>query len=404
MKRIYEIIVKEHFASYQQMAFLMGQRQVGKTFISLTAAGLTRDDNNYLNWDNKDHRNIILSGPTSLAEHLGLNKASTEKPFVILDEIHKHPDWKNYLKGFYDTYKDKANIIVTGSSKLNVFKSGGDSLMGRYFPYRIHPLSVAECLSATLNDDEEISAPQEIAPELLQKLLNIGGFPEPFLKDNERFTRIWKNLRQQQLFHEDILDLSQIQEVALLEFLAEILRQQAGQLTNYSKLAKKVGVVVDTIKRWITTLENFYYCFTIKPWSRNIVRSLLKEPKTYLWDWGEIDDVGARLENFVACHLQKAVHMWNDRGLGKYGLFFIRDKEKNEVDFLVTKDKAPWFLVEVKNSPNHSISKALHKFQQQTKAQHAFQVVADMKFVNKSCFDYQEPIIVPLTTFLSQLV
>jgi predicted AAA+ superfamily ATPase len=402
MKRLYELVIKEHFAECQQMLFLMGPRQVGKTFICLTAKNITRHLN-YLDWDNRDHRQIILSGPTKLATHLGLEKAYADIPIVIFDEIHKYGEWKNYLKGFYDTYKDKIHIIVTGSAKLNVYKSGGDSLMGRYFPYRAHPISVAEILRNQIYDIE-ISPPKAIKQETFVILYQMGGFPEPFLKNNVRFARRWKNLKLQQLFREDIRDLCQIQELSLLEFLAELLKSQAGQLINYSSLASKVGVTVDTIKRWLKTLEKFYYCFTIRPWKRNIIRSLLKEPKVYLWDWSEIEDQGARTENFVASHLLKAIHFWEDRGLGNYELFFVRDKDKSEVDFLVAKDKKPWFLVEVKQSINNGINKALYKFQKQTGVKHALQVAFDMPYINKDCFSFQTPTIVPLITFLSQLV
>ncbi len=161
---------------------------------------------------------------------------------------------------------------------------------------------------------------------------------------------------------------------------------------------------VDTIRRWLKTLKSFYYCFSIKPWSKNISRSLLKEPKIYLWDWSLIDDLGARRENFIASHLLKAVHFWTDRGLGDYDLYFLRDKEKREVDFLVTKNNHPWFLVEVKSSENKGISPSLFYYKEATLAEFALQVVFDKKYVDKNCFISSDPTVVPVTTFLSQLI
>ena len=131
---------------------------------------------------------------------------------------------------------------------------------------------------------------------------------------------------------------------------------------------------------------------------------MVKQPKVYLWDWSEIKDPGARLENFVASHLLKAVHFWTDYGLGEYELYFLRDKEQREVDFLVTKNKKPWFLVEVKSSEKAALSKALYYFQQQTGAAHAFQVVFDLPGIHKNCFSFTTPIRVPVQTLLSQLV
>jgi len=402
MKRLYDNVIIDHFQHHKQMLFLAGPRQVGKTTIGLSAQALTKQFV-YLNWDNQDHRQIILKGPKTVAEQIEPHKLHAATPIIMFDELHKYRRWKIFLKGFFDTYKDMLNIVVTGSSKLDIYRTGGDSLMGRYFPYRIHPVSVAECLTTDL-PHQEIQPPKQINPQLFQTLLEFGGFPEPFLKKNQRFSRRWKQLRQEQLFRGDIRDLSHIQEVDQLEMLAELLKHQAGQLVSYTNLSNKIRVSIDTIRRWITLLNAFYYCFTIKPWSKNISRSLLKEPKIYLWDWSDVEDIGLRAENFIAAHLLKAVHFWTDTGFGKYALYFLRDKEKREVDFIITKDNHPWFLVEVKSSENTPLSRHLEIFQQQTKAKHAFQVAMDMEHINIDCFSYHKPIIVPACTLLSQLV
>jgi uncharacterized protein len=402
MKRVYEKVISLHFQQYKQMLFLAGPRQVGKTTISLTAQSFTSQFI-YLNWDNQDHRKIILDGPAAVAKLTEFKKVWTIPPIIVFDELHKYRHWKTFLKGFFDTYKDHLKIIVTGSSKLDMYRTGGDSLMGRYFPYRIHPFSVAESLRSDFNQ-EEIHPPKEIRSTHFNALFEFGGFPEPFLKQNKRFSHRWKELRKEQLFRGDIRDLSRIQEIDQLEILSELLKNQAGQLVNYSNLASKIKVSIDTIRRWINTLTAFYHCFIIRPWSKNVSRSLIKAPKIYLWDWSDIQDLGQRAENFVVSHLLKAVHFWTNQGLGNYELYFLRDKEKREVDFLVTKNDAPWFLVEVKYSEKALISPNLEHFQKQTKAQHAFQVAIDMKYVPINCFSYREPVIVPASTFLSQLV
>jgi len=401
VNRIYETLITEHFNDYTQMVFLGGPRQVGKTTISLHAKKLTTRFY-YLNWDVATDRAIIIQGAHRVAEYANLEKLSHSKPIIVFDEIHKFSRWKSFIKGFFDLYKDKIFIIVTGSSKLDVFRKGGDSLMGRYFLYRIHPLSVAEYVHQKLN--HEIQLPKKIPEKSWQALIQFGGFPEPLLRAQSRFSTRWQNLRSQQLFREDIRDLSRIQELGQIEILATLLKNFAAQRIVYSNLANKIGASVDSIKRWIKILESFYYCFTLKPWTKNISRSLLKEPKIFLWDWSEIKDIGVRTENFIASHLLKAVQFWTDSGLGKYNLYFIRDKDQREVDFIVTKDEEPWFLVEVKHSSEAKLSPHLAYFQAQTKAEHAFQVALDMDFINKNCFEIHTPIIIPAKTFLSQLV
>lgn len=402
MDRIYIDIILHHIEKYQQMVFLAGPRQVGKTTIStIIQERISRS--HYLNWDVQEHRQLILSGALTLGTSLTLDFVSQQKSLIIFDEIHKYAKWKNFLKGFYDLYHSKVSIIITGSAKLDLHQRANDSLMGRYFPYRIHPLSIAECINTTAPTGE-IRQPDKIPDDVFERLWKFGGFPDPFIHSEETFNKRWETLRREQLFRGDIVELSHIQEIAQLEILAEILKQQTSQLLNRSNLAPKVNVSVNTISRWLNTLENFYFCFLVKPWSKNITRSLIKEPKLYLWDWSDIKDVGARAENFVASHLLKAIHFWTDRGLGEYQLNFVRDKEKNEVDFLVTKNNKPWFLVEVKYSSNQSISESLYRFQNQLNAEHAFQVVFDLPYVDVDCFKYRHPVVVPVTTFLSQLI
>ncbi|MBU2512199.1 ATP-binding protein [bacterium] len=381
------------------MIFLTGPRQVGKTTLCL---GLY-PDGKYLNWDNQDDRMHIVEGPSRVAEEANLHTLLEKKTTIVFDEIHKYSKWKEFLKGFFDTYGDRIKIIVTGSSRLDVYKRGGDSLMGRYFLHRLHPFSVREITAPELND-QEIRNPVPIDKNSFNDLFTYGGFPEPFLKADKRFYNRWTKLRQQQLFQEDVRDFSRIQEVHQLELLAQLLRHQTGQLVNYSTLANKVRISVDTVRRWITVLNSLYFSFSVQPWHHNIPRSLLKQPKIYLWDWSGIQDIGAKTENFIASHLKKAVDWWTDNGYGDYGLYFVRDKEKREVDFLVTRDNQPWFLVEVKSGKSSRISKQLLYFRKQINAQYAFQLSFTRDYVGKDCFSVKEPTIVPVQTFLSQLV
>ena len=399
MKRLYEKIVEEHLEEHRQMVFLMGPRQVGKTTTSLRYSSKF-----YLNWDNLDEQRLIIEGPKAVATYIGLENLTQKEPVVIFDEIHKYGKWKTFIKGFFDTYGGQIQIIVTGSARLDVFKAGGDSLMGRYFPYRIHPLSVGELLDPNLHDKAIKKSPKEISDARLDALLRFGGFPEPFIKKNARFYSRWKDLRKAQLFQEDLRDLTKVQELAQIELLADLLAGQIGQLTTYASLANKTNVSIETIKRWLEILRRLYYCYSIQPWSKNVKRSLLKEPKFYLWDWSLVKDPGAKLENFVASHLLKAVHYWTDRGFGKYELYFLRDKEKREVDFLVAKDDTPYFIVEVKNGHPKALSKHLFYFQEQTGAKHAFQLSLSAPFVRQDAFATKKPTIVPLKTFLSQLI
>lgn len=404
VQRVYQSLIEQHFKKNRQMLFLMGPRQVGKTTLGLNIAKQLKADFIYLNWDNLDHRELLLQGPRAIADLINVNLMRKHPPLVVFDEIHKYKEWKNLVKGFFDTYahSGEIRIIVTGSARLDVYNSSGDSMMGRYFRFRVHPFSVAELIGKS-NSVELWQMPSLLAKTKFENLYKYGGFPEPLIKADLNFYTTWKELRLQQLFYEEIRDISRIHEIKQMELLALHLRNQVGSLTSYTSYANKIRVTVETIRRWIDTLSQLYYCFIVKPWSKNVTRSLLKEPKFYLWDWSLIDDIGARAENFVAAHLLKACHYWVDRGLGQFELYFLRDKEKREVDFLVTKNNKAWFIVEVKNSIG-PLSPSLAYFKNETKAEHAFQVTLEAEHVNVNCFECTTPVIVPAKTFLSQLV
>ena len=398
VKRLYENIVHEHLGMYRQMVFLSGPRQVGKTTIAKTFA------TDYLNWEEKETRLLVLKGAKAVGASLSLDEGINSGKTIVFDEIHRYQKWKTFLKGFFDIYEKSARIFATGSAKMDVYRRGGDSMMGRYFPYRVHPLSVAELLDSSIPDEKRIvRRPQELADSEWNALLEFGGFPEPFTVRQKRFLRKWRDLRMEQLFSQDIHDLTKTVEIDQIEALATVLANRTGEQLVMASLAHEVTASEPTIKKWVSILKSLYYGFTVKPYYRNIESSIRKTPKWYLRDWSGISDHGKRAETIVACHLLKAVECWTDLGFGDFELFYIRDRKKREVDFLVAKDKAPWFIAEVKNS-DEALSANLPLFQKATGAKHAFQVVLNADYDGQDCFKKTTPSIVPAKTFLSQLV
>lgn len=115
-----------------KMVFIGGARQVGKTSLARYIAENYFSSYDYLNWDARDDRKNILQ-----------SRFKGDAGIVLFDEIHKYKDWKNYLKGQFDKHKGDFNILVTGSARLDVYRRGRDSLMGRYYYYRLHPFSIA---------------------------------------------------------------------------------------------------------------------------------------------------------------------------------------------------------------------------------------------------------------------
>ena len=388
-------MIDASLSEHRQMAFVSGPRQVGKTTTCRDLGAV------YLDWDNEDHRTLILGGPGAVAAYAGAERLSSTPIRVVFDELHKYKRWKSFLKGFFDTYENRFRIMVTGSSRLDVYRKGGDSLMGRYFLYRMHPLSVAELCQQTVSLDP-FPAPIQLPDADWRALWEFGGHPEPYLKRSPQFSRRWQELRRQQLLREDIRDATAIQDLDQLAVMARLLAVSSGDQLIYSALAKQVRVSENTIRSWVTTLCSFHYGFIVRPWFRNVAKALRKEPKWFLRDWSGIEDPGKRAETFCACHLLKAVEAWTDLGLGQFELRYIRDLQKREMDFVVIRDGEPWFLVEAKHGESQ-LSKQLAYFQQQTGAAHAFQVSVHADYVDADCFARHDPTIVPARTFFGQL-
>jgi uncharacterized protein len=153
-----------------------------------------------------------------------------------------------------------------------------------------------------------------------------------------------------------------------------LLPERVGSPLSINSLREDLQVAFETVQSWLTTLERLYFLFELRPFSGRLARTLRREGKIYLFDPTEIDDAGARFENIVALHLLKLVDAWNDLGHGDYALHYVRDKEKREVDFVITEHRKPVLLVEAKLSET-TVSPALRYFSERLKPNRAIQVV-----------------------------
>ena len=376
MERIYSKLIEDHFANNRQMVFLSGPRQVGKT----TLAHGALPDAAYFNYDRTQDALAISSGAERIAAIADLPNPVKASHGILFDELHKFPKWKKFLKGFFDAYADnrKLKVVVTGSARMDVCKRGGDGMMGRYFAYRVHPFTIGERGGTDIDLNEQFRAPQTVSLDDLRRLMKFSGYPEPLIRGSERFYNQWKRSRLEKLFDEDVRDLSRVQDVYQVQRLAELLAARVSGGVNYASLAEDLSVSPPAVKNWLVLLQSVFYCYEVRPWSKNVASSIRKQPKIYLWDWSEVRDAGARRENFIASHLLKAVHFWTDAGRGDFGLHYLRDKMQREVDFLVSKDGKPFMLVECKSSRNEPLSPALVYFKKTLEVPLAWQVCFDM--------------------------
>jgi predicted AAA+ superfamily ATPase len=355
----------EDLAEDKSMVFVAGPRQSGKT----TFARMISDafsNSLYWNWDIAEHRTRFIDNPIFFE---AVERKDSSIPLIIFDELHKYKDWKNYLKGVYDQFYKDYQFLVSGSGRLDIYQKGGDSLAGRYLLFHLWPFTIAELIDneRTIGDFliDPLMAPEtdpEETHELWARLSKFSGFPEPYLAGRTRTYRRWSNTYSQQLIREDIRDLTGIKSLGDLETLYYLLPSRVGSPLSVPSLAQDLRVSYNSVRSWIAVFERFFLVFSIGPWTKKISRAIQKERKVYLWDVPRIEDASALFENMVAIELWRAITGWNDMGYGSFSLHFIKNKEQQEVDFLVAERGNPLFLIEAKLTDTEP-SPVLKKFQ-----------------------------------------
>lgn len=352
MKRYLEKYIIEDLN--HKIILLTGPRQTGKTTLSKMLCGVFE----YFNYDNSEDRLDILEKSWDRSNAL-----------IIFDELHKLKNWKAWLKGVYDKESIPPALLVTGSAKLDTYRKVGDSLAGRFFQFRLHPLDLKE-INSTLK-------PNNLKVEL-DKLLNLGGFPEPFLKGTTRYYNRWKRSHLDIILKQDLIDLENIQQITSIETLIQLLRKRVGSPISYSSLARDLQCSDKTVKRWLRILEDLYVIFSISPFHRNIARSIIKAPKFYFYDTGQVlGDEGVKFENLVACALLKEIHFRADCFGEERCLYYLRNKAGQEVDFFITAEDQPVLMMETKLK-DRSVSASIFHFQQFFKGIKTLQLVKEL--------------------------
>jgi len=349
----------------EKMVFVGGPRQVGKTTLCRNFVAQHFINHAYFNWDNRTDRKAITA-----------SSWPGDAELLILDEIHKYRQWKGLIKGEYDKLKETYKFLVTGSARLDLYRRGGDSLQGRYHYYRLHPFTLAEVegIAYVSSLQKELPIGRGSHQSTLDTLDAFGGFPEPFMKQNTRLLRRWHNEKTERMFREDIQDIEAIRDIGSMKLLSDILPSKVGSLLSINAMREDLEVSFRAVSHWMDILETFYYHFRIYPFSAKKIRSLKKEPKLYLWDWSEVEDEAARFENLIASHLLKYVHFLVDYEGHKAELYYLRDVDKREVDFLVTIGGKPWFAVEVKLN-DATLSPNIQYFKERLSIPFVYQVV-----------------------------
>ncbi|MCE2724773.1 MAG: ATP-binding protein [bacterium] len=341
----------------KKVVVLSGPRQVGKTTLSKSLME-SFSNAHYLNWDVFADRGILQR--QSWNPRAGL---------LVMDEIHKMPNWKAWLKGVADARLPSQALLVTGSARMDTFRQTGDSLAGRYFSYRLHPISVSEWCKQTGTDPAAA----------LDHLLARGGFPEPCLAGDLTQADRWRSQYFTDLIREDVLEFSRLHEINTMRLFVELLRERVGSPLSLASIARDLAVSPATLKRYLEILQALFIVFTVHPWHRNVGRAILQTPKVYFFDTGLVrGEQGVRLENAVAGMLLKHTQFLEDSSGKKKRLHYIRTKDGAEVDFALSNEGNLTQLIECKLGDNKP-HKALARFAEQFSEAAAVQLVYDLR-------------------------
>jgi len=365
MRALYPLAFSQEWG--RQMRFITGPRQSGKTTLARLKLQNAKTENLYYLWDLRSVRNRYKKNELFFTSD---SPPSQDKAWLCFDEIHKMPKWKNILKGIYDVSFEDYYFIITGSAKLDMSKRAGDSLSGRYFTFHLFPICLSEltdslCTTVPKTAKSFISQKMDStvnAAKNMDLLLEYSGFPEPLLRQSKRFHTKWAQDYLDTVITEDIGALTRIIDKEYLYDLYKLLPEMVSNPISVSSLASHLELSPPTIKNYLKRLEDFYLAFRIYPYSKNVKRSLLKAPKCYLYDWSRVKDYGKRFENYIAVELNTLLNLWQDTTGETYSLFYIRNKQKQEIDFLITHNEKPWLLIETKSSDG-SISKHCFEIQ-----------------------------------------
>ena len=348
-----------------KMVFVGGARQVGKTTLAKEIISREFKNFNYYNWDYKPDRQKLMK-----------MELPGEDSLLIFDEIHKLKKWKPLIKGIFDKGIKKYKIIVTGSARMNIYRKGGDSLQGRYHYFTLFPFSLTELLNIKnkFYPLKNLNFKDENNSNYLDVLFKFGGFPEVIIKQNTRSLRRWHNEKLERLFREEIRDVESIRDISSMKLLGDMLPDKVGARLSINSIREDLEISHRAVTKWLDILEYFYYHFRIYPYTSRKIRGLKKDSKLYLLDWSEVENKGARFENLIATHLKKFVQYIYEYEGYKIDLYYLRNVDQKEIDFLVTFNNDPWFAVEVKLNDTN-LSKNLNYFRERLNIPFVYQVV-----------------------------
>jgi len=357
-------ILKQCFKG--EVLIIQGPRQVGKTTLALELVKTLKPKGSarIFNCDDPDHRELLENkGLESLKKSVGKAK------IVFIDEGQKLSTIGQTLKLLADYYRKKLQVIVTGSSTINLLDKTQEALTGRKRIFTLYPISL-----------EEISRGGYIDKRSLQTILVYGNYPHVVTaKKKDDKADILKELKNSYLYR-DVFDFQGMKNANIFMSLVKALAYQIGNEVSYAELANLLKINRATVERYVHVLEQSFIIFRLPVFTRNKRRELSKLRKIYFYDTGirnavinnlspieKRDDLGALWENFMVAERMK----YREYHRIEAGQYFWRTYDGSEID-LVEEREGRLYGFEFKWNPRRYV-RVLSKWKEYPKS--SYQIV-----------------------------
>jgi len=337
------------------VVMLIGPRQCGKTTLAkqFTAKGYA-----YVTLDEDTVLGAARDDPTGFVR--GLDR-------VAIDEVQRAPELLRAIKLSVDNDRRAGRFILTGSADILTLPQVSESLAGRMEIVTLLPFSRAEIagkrpafLKTALAGKLVKPGAAIIGDELVQAVL-VGGYPEMLQRESSRLRRVWARDYVKAIVQRDVRDIAEVDKLDRLPVLLQMLAHHSSQLTNFTQIGGQIGLDDKTTRRYTGILEQLFLVHRLAPWSRNHLKRLVKTPKLHFLDSGLLAATrgvtaeqiardrsifGALLETFVFAEILKQ-RSWLDESCS---IHHYRDKDMDEVDFIVEDAHGAMVCIEVKAS------------------------------------------------------
>jgi len=329
---------------------VLGPRQVGKTTLAEAIAASIKPEPVYLDLETPSDAAKLREPEDYFELHKG--------KLIILDEIQRVPGMFQILRGVIDRRRREGlrtgQFLILGSASLDLLKQSSESLAGRIAYKELTGFTVAEVEHKT--------------PQDLDRLWLRGGFPDSFLAKSDEASLRWRLNFINTYLERDVPQLGPRVPAITLRLLWTMLAHSQGGQLNIAQLGNNLDVAASTAKRYVELMEDLLLIRTLRPWSGNVGKRLVKAPKVYIRDSGithallnitTLDGllghpvIGASWEGFVLENLLSCLPI----GVTPW---FYRTSAGAEIDLVIEKNSIEKYAIEIKRSQTPSVSKGFH--------------------------------------------